>query len=171
MEEVGSSGGEIGGVRGLAREFRDEVELHVSSWGTAHSALRVPAKTCARTTLGLRWDLHRPPLGLYYISIPTSRRPSIPYPCFTHVHTGYALDTTGNPAGIHGVAEACLATGKNTIIKRRIKSLVHMDATKIPRKMPRHHRVPLSSHVGDFLSRNLLLLSFHSIRFLQGVRS
>ena len=114
MEEVGSSGGEIGGVRGLAREFRDEVELHVSSWGTAHSALRVPAKTCARTTLGLRWDLHRPPLGLYYYSILTSRHPSIPYPWLTHMHAGSTLDTTGKPASIRDVAETCLATRKNT---------------------------------------------------------
>jgi hypothetical protein len=56
VEEVGSSGGKIGGVRGLAREFGDEVELDVSSWGTAHSALRVPAKMCAQTILGFRWD-------------------------------------------------------------------------------------------------------------------
>ena len=63
MEEVGSSGGEIGGVRGLAREFRDEVELHVSSWGTAHSALIVPAKMSARTTSRFRWDLTHDGLG------------------------------------------------------------------------------------------------------------
>lgn len=46
MEEVESSGKGIGGVGGRAREFRYDVELDVSSWGTAHSALRGPRQIC-----------------------------------------------------------------------------------------------------------------------------